>query len=311
MRRRPIHSDENGQNTDDLRQIGILGAVYRCFVAARLRLGAQAFEACSRNETLGAMNGRTLTNPARGNSLAAGESNASSINFARPLFDSLPDALFYMKDRDRRFLCANAAMAELCGVLSADELVSKRGEDVFPTEAAEEFEFHERRVSQTRRAITDQLFSVAAPAGKAVWLLLGCWPLVENGAPSGVAGLGRILDPGGRKQQTCERVATGVRHIGRNLAARIRVQDLANHGGVSVSQIERDFIDVFGVPPTRYVARMRLDAAMDMLSGGDAIAEIAHACGYADQSAFTRRFQAALGMTPSEYRRRAIAAVRS
>lgn len=240
-----------------------------------------------------------------------GDSNAASIQFARPLFDTLPDILFYMKDCDGRILCANAALAELCGAATTEELARKRGEDIFPVGAAELFAALERRVSQTRRAITDQLILVAPPSGRQAWLLFGSWPMADNGAPSGVVGLGRILDSSGRKRQACERVAAGVRYIAGNLAARIRVRDLAGHGSVSVSQIERDFIDVFGVPPTRYVARMRLEAALEMLLGGDAIAEIAHASGYADQSAFTRRFQAALGMTPSEYRRRAISAVGS
>jgi AraC-like DNA-binding protein len=33
------------------------------------------------------------------------------------------------------------------------------------------------------------------------------------------------------------------------------------------------------------------------------IAEIAHACGYADHSAFTRQFRATTGLSPSELRR--------
>jgi AraC-like DNA-binding protein len=33
------------------------------------------------------------------------------------------------------------------------------------------------------------------------------------------------------------------------------------------------------------------------------VSSIAHACGYADHSAFTRRFVQAVGTTPSKYRR--------
>jgi len=36
---------------------------------------------------------------------------------------------------------------------------------------------------------------------------------------------------------------------------------------------------------------------------GGPIVNVAHACGFADQSAFTRRFRATIGMSPSEYRR--------
>ena len=78
--------------------------------------------------------------------------------------------------------------------------------------------------------------------------------------------------------------------------------DHARRAGVSVSQLERDFMALFGVPPRRYLAKVRLDAALEMLLTDAPLADIAQACGYADQSAFGRRFQAALGMSPSRYR---------
>ena len=40
-----------------------------------------------------------------------------------------------------------------------------------------------------------------------------------------------------------------------------------------------------------------------MLADGDpSIAEVAHACGYSDHSAFCRLFKAAVDMTPTEFR---------
>ena len=33
------------------------------------------------------------------------------------------------------------------------------------------------------------------------------------------------------------------------------------------------------------------------------VAEVAHACGYSDHSAFTRQFRATVGLTPREFRR--------
>jgi len=48
---------------------------------------------------------------------------------------------------------------------------------------------------------------------------------------------------------------------------------------------------------------VRIQAAMHRLHGPGSIAAIAQACGFSDQSAFTRRFVALVGMTPGEYRR--------
>ena len=48
---------------------------------------------------------------------------------------------------------------------------------------------------------------------------------------------------------------------------------------------------------------MRIDAARRMLRESEApIARIALACGYCDQSAFTRQFKAVTGLTPAQYR---------
>ena len=48
-----------------------------------------------------------------------------------------------------------------------------------------------------------------------------------------------------------------------------------------------------------------MDTALRRLrETADPIAMIALDCGYSDQSAFTRQFKAAVGLTPQQYRRR-------
>ena len=51
------------------------------------------------------------------------------------------------------------------------------------------------------------------------------------------------------------------------------------------------------------VPRRRIEHAAELLSGSDQpIVDIALACGYADQSSFTRQFHAAVGLPPAAYR---------
>jgi AraC-like DNA-binding protein len=58
--------------------------------------------------------------------------------------------------------------------------------------------------------------------------------------------------------------------------------------------------------PVQLLAQTRLNAAIRLLSTTDAsITEVAHTCGYADHSAFSRQFRASVGITPTEYRNRA------
>lgn len=89
----------------------------------------------------------------------------------------------------------------------------------------------------------------------------------------------------------------------RRLRAPLDIASLARDVGISVSQLERDFVHLFGLPPRRYLTKIRFEAAVEMLRMGKPIGEIAYACGYEDQSAFTRRFRMAFGVSPSEYRK--------
>jgi AraC-like DNA-binding protein len=51
------------------------------------------------------------------------------------------------------------------------------------------------------------------------------------------------------------------------------------------------------------LCKLRIDAAMRMLQETEsAIAAVGHACGYSDQSAFTRQFRKLTGLTPGQYR---------
>ena len=51
--------------------------------------------------------------------------------------------------------------------------------------------------------------------------------------------------------------------------------------------------------------KVRIDAACERLSlSGEPIAQIALACGYSDQSAFSRQFKQAVGISPLAYRKK-------
>lgn len=66
-------------------------------------------------------------------------------------------------------------------------------------------------------------------------------------------------------------------------------------------QLSRDFRAVFGTSPYRYLILRRLDKARSMLLAGRAIAEVAAACAFSDQSHLTRQFKGAFGLTPKAW----------
>jgi len=90
-------------------------------------------------------------------------------------------------------------------------------------------------------------------------------------------------------------------------AGAARVRDLARHVGLSQRRLIQVFSAEVGLTPKQYGRMRRFHGALE-LSGGVADpdwAEIAYACGYADQSHLIRDFQAFAGHSPAAYRRRA------
>lgn len=88
-------------------------------------------------------------------------------------------------------------------------------------------------------------------------------------------------------------------------ATDLRVEDVAASASVSVSECLRCFREVLGTTPMRYVREYRVRQAARLVSEGASATDAASACGFSDASYFTKAFRACMGVTPSEYRRRA------
>jgi AraC family transcriptional regulator len=83
----------------------------------------------------------------------------------------------------------------------------------------------------------------------------------------------------------------------------VGLNDLAEAACLSPFHFMRVFRNTMGVPPHRYLSRMRLERAKTLLSLKEVpIAQIALACCFSSQSNFTRAFHRATGSTPQAYR---------
>jgi transcriptional regulator GlxA family with amidase domain len=88
-------------------------------------------------------------------------------------------------------------------------------------------------------------------------------------------------------------------------AADLSVEALAARAGLSARQFARTFAAQTGMPPGRYVDRVRLEAARRRLEDtGDGIEQIARSCGYGTSEAMRRAFVRTLGVSPAGYRHR-------
>ncbi|WP_438028670.1 helix-turn-helix domain-containing protein [Sorangium sp. So ce233] len=92
--------------------------------------------------------------------------------------------------------------------------------------------------------------------------------------------------------------------IDENLGNDLRLADLAEACGVSISHFSHAFRESMAMPPHRWLLHRRIERAKAlMLRPGLSLAEIAVQCGFSDQSHFTRAFRRIVGVTPSSWRR--------
>jgi AraC-like DNA-binding protein len=77
-------------------------------------------------------------------------------------------------------------------------------------------------------------------------------------------------------------------HIEERVTSHIRLDEVAQIAGLSVSHFSRAFRCTFGTTPLCYVRSRRMDfAQMLMLSTDRSLADIAASCGMSDQAHFT------------------------
>jgi AraC-like DNA-binding protein len=81
------------------------------------------------------------------------------------------------------------------------------------------------------------------------------------------------------------------------------IDDVAQVCGLSRSYFIKAFKESFGRTPYRWLIEYRVSRAKDMLCSAMSLAQIASACGFADQSHMTRTFTQVAGISPGQLRR--------
>ncbi len=85
------------------------------------------------------------------------------------------------------------------------------------------------------------------------------------------------------------------------------VPKVARDCGLSSSALAHTFTKTFGTSPVKYLTRVRIAKAVEILSNEDrSIKEIAFAVGFGSPSHFCRIFRRERGCPPSEYKARLI-----
>lgn len=217
------------------------------------------------------------------------------------LFDALPDVVFFIKNRAGSYTHVNQTLVRRLGVKHRDNVVGRDPRALFPDPLGELYCSQDQKVL-AGHTLENQLEVHLFPDGMSGWCLTCKYPLMHDGKVSGMIGISRDLGRPDEHRSTYERLTRVVEHLEAHYHESVQVDTLAQLAGVSVAQLERHFRRVFQLSPRQMLTKLRIDAAMRMLGEPGSIAAIAFACGYGDQSAFTRQFRTLTGLTPGQYR---------
>jgi AraC family transcriptional regulator len=103
-----------------------------------------------------------------------------------------------------------------------------------------------------------------------------------------------------------QHLALAMEMLAGDAAGSLRVADVARACGLSRGYFIRGFKKATGKAPHQWILSQRVERARGLLLKGDvSLAEIALACGFADQSHFTRVFSNSTGLPPGAWRRAA------
>lgn len=231
---------------------------------------------------------------------------AIPATLAFALFDHLPDTYLFVKDQFHRFVHVNSALARLEGCQDASGMLGRTDFDFHPPTLAAQYVAEDERVMARRQPLIDQLWLVPAADGVPLWYRSTKVPLIAaDNTVIGIAGVMRPAAQAGRPPEDYARIAKALDLVQRRHGERLAVSDLARSAGLSISQLQREFLRLLGLTPSAYITKVRVLMARRALERSDrAVGTIALDLGFYDQSHFTRVFRQQTGLTPLAYRQR-------
>jgi AraC-like DNA-binding protein len=247
--------------------------------------------------------------PSRSSPQAGFESFLSTLRpgqIALGLFQALPDVLFWIKDRQSRFVFVNRAFSDLMR-RRPEDFQGKTDADIFPDEIARNFLQDDQRVFESREPILNKMELITRRAGGIEWRMTSKVPLFStDGKLVGTSGISRRLDQreGHPLPAPYRALSKLVDFVHDNGDQALSVDELARQAGLSISTLERRFRTHLGTAPKRFILHAKIAAACErLLNTPMSVGEIAESLGYHEHASFTRAFTSVMHMSPTAYRK--------
>ena len=98
-------------------------------------------------------------------------------------------------------------------------------------------------------------------------------------------------------------LSKSINYINNNYNSHIKIPDLAKMEGMSMTRYNLHFKEQIGVPPTKYIIKLRISLAKELLETSNLpLNQISAMCGYDDYNFFAKVFKSSVGASPKQYR---------
>ncbi|MFG0254624.1 MAG: helix-turn-helix domain-containing protein [Rhodopirellula sp. JB053] len=220
------------------------------------------------------------------------------------LFDHLTDSVFFIKNTRGEYLVVNETLVQRSGVRGKQDVLGRTADQLHDAPLGQRYVEQDRQVIETGRPLLSQLELHLYPSGVVGWCMTTKLPMKDrNGNVIGLVGISQDLKLPDYETEEYGHVAEALKYAEDNLSQPPSVEQLASIAMMSRYQLDRRMRQIFGISTGQWLMKARIDTAQNLLIGTDmSIASIGLEAGYADQSAFTRQFRRATGLTPREYR---------
>lgn len=226
-----------------------------------------------------------------------------------PLLDLIPGLYFFAKNRRGELMFTSQANRDLYHITEEAALIGLTDFDLNPPDMAQSFVNDDERIYATGQPLLNHVELWFDAQGMPDWFVVNKLPIrSRTGRIIGVMGFSQNYEGREKLLQPFHGISKAVSHVRLNYQQNITISELARMAGLSLRQLQRKFKASFGVGPQQFLIKTRLLAACRALRQTDeSLADVAFACGFADQSAFARHFRRHFTLTPSQFRRRGVA----